>query len=72
MPSQVSANRFGRAPCQHLEQDLIYYSKDLIMCIFHLQYIDGEKSFILEIKWGPTYPTDKPSFNLNIFYNQSL
>ncbi|KAJ8722391.1 hypothetical protein PYW07_003571 [Mythimna separata] len=39
---------------------------------YQYKYIDGEKSFILEISWGPTYPTDKPSFNLDIFYNQSL
>ncbi|KAH9629237.1 hypothetical protein HF086_008319 [Spodoptera exigua] len=39
---------------------------------YQYKYIEGEKSFILEIKWGPTYPTDKPSFNLNIFYNQNF
>ncbi|CAH0604991.1 unnamed protein product [Chrysodeixis includens] len=39
---------------------------------YQYKYIDGDKSFILEIKWGPTYPTEKPNFNLNIFYNQSL
>ncbi|KAJ8725950.1 hypothetical protein PYW08_004133 [Mythimna loreyi] len=39
---------------------------------YQYKYIDGEKSFILEILWGPTYPTEKPSFNLDIFYNQTL
>ncbi|XP_047527831.1 RWD domain-containing protein 4 [Vanessa atalanta] len=39
---------------------------------YQYKYIEGDKSFILEILWGPTYPTEKPSFNLEIFYNQSL
>ncbi|KAJ2953038.1 hypothetical protein O0L34_g7428 [Tuta absoluta] len=39
---------------------------------YQYKYEDGEKSFILEISWGPTYPTDKPNFNLDIFYNQHL
>lgn len=39
---------------------------------FSSQYTEGEKSFILEIKWGPSYPTEKPECNLEIFYNQHL
>ncbi|XP_063620927.1 RWD domain-containing protein 4 [Cydia splendana] len=39
---------------------------------YQYKYIDGEKSFILEISWGATYPTEKPNFNLEIFYNQHL
>ncbi|XP_063378390.1 RWD domain-containing protein 4 [Cydia fagiglandana] len=39
---------------------------------YQYKYIDGEKSFILEISWGDTYPTEKPNFNLEIFYNQHL
>ncbi|XP_028168004.1 RWD domain-containing protein 4 isoform X1 [Ostrinia furnacalis] len=39
---------------------------------YQYKYVDGEKSFILEITWGPTYPTEKPNFNLEIFYNQHL
>ncbi|CAB3239296.1 unnamed protein product [Arctia plantaginis] len=39
---------------------------------YQYKYIDGEKSFILEISWGPTYPTEKPNFNMDIFYNQNL
>ncbi|CAH2244225.1 RWD domain-containing protein 4 [Pararge aegeria] len=39
---------------------------------YQYKYVDGEKSFILEIIWGPTYPTEKPGFNLEIFYNQNL
>ncbi|CAH0722045.1 unnamed protein product, partial [Brenthis ino] len=39
---------------------------------YHYKYVDGDKSFILEILWGPTYPTEKPKFNLEIFYNQTL
>ncbi|PZC84736.1 hypothetical protein B5X24_HaOG204284 [Helicoverpa armigera] len=39
---------------------------------YQYKYFDGDKSFVLEISWGPTYPTEKPNFNLDIFYNQSL
>ncbi|XP_038215949.1 RWD domain-containing protein 4 [Zerene cesonia] len=39
---------------------------------YQYKYKDGEKSFIVEISWGPTYPTEKPNFNLEIFYNQHL
>ncbi|XP_045491763.1 RWD domain-containing protein 4 [Colias croceus] len=39
---------------------------------YQYKYKDGEKSFIVEISWGPTYPTEKPKFNLEIFYNQHL
>ncbi|XP_047988211.1 RWD domain-containing protein 4 [Leguminivora glycinivorella] len=39
---------------------------------YQYKYVDGEKSFILEISWGDTYPTEKPNFNLDIFYNQHL
>ncbi|CAK1581469.1 unnamed protein product [Parnassius mnemosyne] len=39
---------------------------------YQYKYTEGEKSFILEIKWGPTYPTEKPKCNLEIFYNQHL
>ncbi|XP_054268420.1 RWD domain-containing protein 4 [Macrosteles quadrilineatus] len=34
---------------------------------------DGEpKSFLLEISWGKTYPTEKPNVNLNTFYNKHI
>lgn len=39
---------------------------------YQYKYIEGEKSFILEVQWGPSYPSEKPSFNLDIFYNQCL
>lgn len=39
---------------------------------YQYKYMDGDKSFILEISWGLKYPTEKPSFNLEIFYNQHL
>lgn len=32
----------------------------------------ASKSFILEIVWGPTYPTELPSINLSSFYNNHL
>ncbi|XP_045445329.1 RWD domain-containing protein 4 [Melitaea cinxia] len=46
--------------------------KQLDSKTYQYKYIEGEKSFVLEISWGPTYPTEKPTFNLEIFYNQSL
>lgn len=30
------------------------------------------KSFILEIVWGPTYPTELPGINLSSFYNNHV
>ncbi|KAL4707376.1 hypothetical protein ACJJTC_008561 [Scirpophaga incertulas] len=39
---------------------------------YQYKYAEGDKSFILEISWGPTYPTDKPKINMEIFYNQHL
>ncbi|XP_072943565.1 RWD domain-containing protein 4 [Epargyreus clarus] len=39
---------------------------------YQYKYTEGDKSFILEISWGPTYPTEKPNVNLEIFYNQHL
>ncbi|XP_075969998.1 RWD domain-containing protein 4 [Anticarsia gemmatalis] len=46
--------------------------KQLDAKTYQYKYTDEDKSFILEISWGPTYPTEKPNFNLDIFYNQSL
>ncbi|XP_033230710.1 RWD domain-containing protein 4 isoform X2 [Belonocnema kinseyi] len=40
------------------------------------QYKYGEdndiKSFLLEISWGPNYPTEKPTVNLDTFYNKHI
>ncbi|XP_012256907.2 RWD domain-containing protein 4 [Athalia rosae] len=40
------------------------------------QYKYGEnddlKSFLLEISWGPTYPSQKPCLNMNTFYNKHV
>lgn len=40
------------------------------------QYKYGEdgasRSFVLEISWGPTYPSVKPSINMETFYNRNL
>ncbi|KZC09705.1 PREDICTED: RWD domain-containing protein 4 [Dufourea novaeangliae] len=40
------------------------------------QYKYGEdndmKSFLLEISWGPTYPSEKPTINMNTFYNKHI
>ncbi|XP_043282681.1 RWD domain-containing protein 4 [Venturia canescens] len=30
------------------------------------------KSFILDITWGPTYPTDKPAISMETFYNKHI
>ncbi|GBP17204.1 RWD domain-containing protein 4 [Eumeta japonica] len=46
--------------------------KQLSSTTYQYKYVDGEKSFILEIQWGPNYPNEKPKFNMEIFYNQSL
>lgn len=40
------------------------------------QYKFGEdndmKSFLLEISWGATYPSERPTINMNTFYNKHL
>ncbi|CAK9812404.1 RWD domain-containing protein 4 [Anthophora quadrimaculata] len=40
------------------------------------QYKFGEdndmKSFLLEIIWGTTYPSEKPTINMNTFYNKHI
>ncbi|XP_029168312.1 RWD domain-containing protein 4 [Nylanderia fulva] len=40
------------------------------------QYKYGEdndmKSFLLEISWGTTYPTQKPTINMDTFYNKHI
>ncbi|GAB1868958.1 RWD domain-containing protein 4A [Camponotus japonicus] len=40
------------------------------------QYKYGEdndmKSFLLEISWGATYPTEKPTINMDTFYNKHI
>ncbi|CAK1545064.1 unnamed protein product [Leptosia nina] len=46
--------------------------KQLNDTTYQYKYKEGEKSFIVEISWGPTYPTEKPKINLEIFYNQHL
>ncbi|XP_076287218.1 RWD domain-containing protein 4 [Lasioglossum baleicum] len=33
---------------------------------------NGMKSFLLEISWGPTYPSEKPSINMDTFYNKHI
>lgn len=30
------------------------------------------KSFLLEIIWGPTYPSERPTINMNTFYNKHM
>lgn len=40
------------------------------------QYKYGEdndiKSFLLEISWGATYPSERPNINMNTFYNKHI
>ncbi|XP_071856489.1 RWD domain-containing protein 4 [Bombus fervidus] len=40
------------------------------------QYKYGEdndmKSFLLEISWGMTYPSERPTINMNTFYNKHI
>ncbi|XP_049790632.1 RWD domain-containing protein 4 isoform X1 [Schistocerca nitens] len=34
---------------------------------------DGDpKTFLLEISWGETYPTEKPKINMDTFYNKHI
>ncbi|XP_046428908.1 RWD domain-containing protein 4 [Neodiprion virginianus] len=33
---------------------------------------DDVKSFLLEITWGPKYPSEKPNINMNTFYNKHI
>ncbi|XP_066998058.1 RWD domain-containing protein 4 [Anabrus simplex] len=48
--------------------------KQLLPTTFQYKYgEDGDsKSFLLEISWGSTYPTDKPSINMDTFYNKHI
>lgn len=46
--------------------------KQLDDTTYQYKYVEGDKSFILEVKWGPKYPNEKPKINLDIFYNQHL
>ncbi|XP_050683139.1 RWD domain-containing protein 4 [Leptidea sinapis] len=39
---------------------------------YQYKFTEGDKTFILEVIWGPRYPTEKPHLNLEIFYNQHL
>ncbi|CAK1554822.1 unnamed protein product [Leptosia nina] len=39
---------------------------------YQYKYTEGEESFIVEVSWGPNYPTEKPRINLDIFFNQHL
>ncbi len=42
----------------------------------HLQYKFGDdaaaKSFVLDLRWGSSYPDDAPTVSLDAFYNRNL
>ncbi|XP_071446421.1 RWD domain-containing protein 4 [Hetaerina americana] len=48
--------------------------KDLTSNKYQYKYgEDGDpKSFLLELSWGESYPTDKPIVNMDTFYNKHL
>ncbi|XP_032676424.1 RWD domain-containing protein 4 [Odontomachus brunneus] len=48
--------------------------KQLTPTIFQYKYGEDNdsKSFLLEISWGATYPSEKPTINMNIFYNKHI
>ncbi|KAH0945424.1 hypothetical protein HN011_009481 [Eciton burchellii] len=48
--------------------------KQLTPTTFQYKYgVDNDiKSFLLEILWGTTYPTEKPTINMNTFYNKHI
>ncbi|XP_018351310.1 PREDICTED: RWD domain-containing protein 4 [Trachymyrmex septentrionalis] len=48
--------------------------KQLTPTIFQYKYGEDNdmKSFLLEISWGATYPTEKPTINMNTFYNKHI
>lgn len=48
--------------------------KQLSPTTYQYKYGEDEdvKSFLLEITWGPTYPSEKPTLNMNTFYNKHV
>ncbi|KDR18056.1 RWD domain-containing protein 4A [Zootermopsis nevadensis] len=46
--------------------------KHLSPTVFQYKYGEDEspKSFLLEISWGASYPAEKPSINMDTFYNK--
>ncbi|XP_063238269.1 RWD domain-containing protein 4 [Bacillus rossius redtenbacheri] len=48
--------------------------KQLSPTTFQYKYGDDEspKSFLLELSWGPTYPSEPPQFNMDTFYNKHV
>uniref|UniRef100_A0A6M2DFN0 Putative rwd domain-containing protein 4 diachasma alloeum n=1 Tax=Xenopsylla cheopis TaxID=163159 RepID=A0A6M2DFN0_XENCH len=48
--------------------------KQLTPTTYQYKYGENEepKSFLLELTWGPTYPTEAPTFNMDTFYNRNV
>uniref|UniRef100_A0A1B6EUB2 RWD domain-containing protein n=1 Tax=Cuerna arida TaxID=1464854 RepID=A0A1B6EUB2_9HEMI len=48
--------------------------KQISPTVYQYKYgSDGDpKSFLLELSWGKTYPTEKPTVNMNTFYNKHI
>lgn len=48
--------------------------KQLTPTVFQYKYGEDNdaKSFLLEISWGETYPTERPTINMNTFYNKHI
>merc|ERR1712037_657306 len=54
------------------EGDPMYSSEDPTSHCYKLGEHGQSKSFILEIKWSTTYPTEIPEVKLSSFYNNHL
>ncbi|XP_003489448.1 RWD domain-containing protein 4 [Bombus vosnesenskii] len=54
------------------EGDLAF--KQLTPTTFQYKYGEDNdmKSFLLEISWGTTYPSERPTINMNTFYNKHI
>ncbi|KAK7790076.1 hypothetical protein R5R35_012998 [Gryllus longicercus] len=48
--------------------------KQLSSTVFQYKYgqDDEPRSFLLEVSWGKTYPTEKPTINMDTFYNRHI
>ncbi|XP_077299807.1 RWD domain-containing protein 4 [Arctopsyche grandis] len=48
--------------------------KQISPSVYQYKYGENEniKSFLIELSWGPNYPTEKPLINMDTFYNRNL
>lgn len=48
------------------------YYNGTIFCWWQYGEDESPKSFLLEISWGASYPAEKPSINMDTFYNKHM